>query len=128
MLHNASTPDNGFSGANSFVFKFLASMMPLEVTDVMELKYGMSDGTSGKSDFEFTTSISLNAAGETKSVSRQPFTLDRQALQLSYFAQADQIAEEAKQNWHLRPLQEYSYNQVENPLRWYTLAQDIQMT
>jgi len=80
-----------------------------------------------KCDFEFTTSISLNAARENKSLSRQPNTLARQTLQLSYFAQADQIAEEAKQNWHLRPLQEYSYNQVENPLRWYTLAQDIHM-
>lgn len=45
--------------------------------------------------------------------------------QESYFAIADQIAAVAKSKWKDSPFQSYSYNQVENKLRWYALAQDI---
>ncbi len=53
--------------------------------------------------------------------------IDREKAQQSYFAIADDIAARAKLNWDKTPCQTYSYNQVENPLRWYTLAQDIEL-
>ncbi len=53
--------------------------------------------------------------------------IDRQHEQNSYFAMADEILMKAKQSWNNLPTQSYTHNQVENPLRWYTLAQDVQL-
>ena len=53
--------------------------------------------------------------------------LDRKVIQDSYFQIADKIAAEAKANWNATPFQTYTYNQVENSLRWYTLAQDVNL-
>jgi len=52
---------------------------------------------------------------------------NREQEQNTYFALADSIVQQAKVNWQTTPCQLYHYNQVENPLRWYTLAQDIQL-
>ena len=52
-------------------------------------------------------------------------TINRADIQNSYFEQADLLAQQAKKEWSNTPCQTYSYNQVNNPLRWYTLAQDI---
>jgi selenocysteine lyase/cysteine desulfurase len=50
---------------------------------------------------------------------------DREELQEQYFALADEIAAKAELTWAITPAQNYTYNQVQNPLRWYTLAQDL---
>lgn len=69
--------------------------------------------------------VSLNSLSAHNSEAPKSIRLNRKKEQLSYFAQADEIAAQAKAHWHAKPFQAYSYNQVENPLRWYTLAQDI---
>lgn len=51
--------------------------------------------------------------------------LDRTSLQNSYFDQANEIVANAVQQWPQKPIQEYYYPQVKNPLRWYALANDI---
>lgn len=43
----------------------------------------------------------------------------------TYFQWADDIARLALDEWYATPLQTYQYVQVANPLRWYTLADDI---
>lgn len=53
---------------------------------------------------------------------------DREAEYEQYFALADHIAEAARVNWASTPFQSYEYSQVENPLRWYALAQDVEMS
>jgi selenocysteine lyase/cysteine desulfurase len=53
--------------------------------------------------------------------------LGREAAQKKYFELADQIAAAAKTVWHQTPSQNYDHNQIDNPLRWYTLAQDVQI-
>jgi selenocysteine lyase/cysteine desulfurase len=53
--------------------------------------------------------------------------VNREAIQNSYFEQADELAQQAKQEWATVPCQTYCYNQVNNPMRWYTLAQDVEM-
>lgn len=50
--------------------------------------------------------------------------IDRAKEQNRYLIEADEILAKAKLNWDSTPLQSYDYNQVENPLRWYALAQD----
>lgn len=51
--------------------------------------------------------------------------VSRNDEQSQYFAMADEIASKAALSWPSSPFQTYIYDQVENPLRWYTLAQDI---
>lgn len=52
-------------------------------------------------------------------------THNREQEQMHYFDMADKIVSHAKMSWPVTPCQNYHYNQVENPLRWYTLAQDV---
>lgn len=52
---------------------------------------------------------------------------ERMKIRPDYLREADRIAEEALANWKNRSLQEYKFNQVENPLRWYSLAQDAEV-
>lgn len=54
-----------------------------------------------------------------------PPVINREKEQQSYFEIADKILAHAKMSWPVSPCQNYHYNQVENPLRWYTLAQDV---
>ena len=44
----------------------------------------------------------------------------------TYLDWADRIAQSALDEWSTTPLQTYHYEQVTNPLRWYTLADDIE--
>ena len=50
---------------------------------------------------------------------------ERDAERQSYLCQADTIAEAALREWPESPFQTYHYQQEANPLRWYTLANDV---
>lgn len=52
---------------------------------------------------------------------------DKVLARLSYFAQADEIAEKAHNEWLTKPNQEYMYSQKENTLRWYSLSDDVSL-
>lgn len=52
---------------------------------------------------------------------------NREEIQNAYFRMADDVAVKAESGWNRTPFQSYTYNQVENPLRWYTLAEDIRL-
>jgi selenocysteine lyase/cysteine desulfurase len=51
---------------------------------------------------------------------------ERNEKRSSYFEEADRIAEESLREWNNVSVQVYKYNQVENPLRWYALANDVE--
>ncbi|MBK7233686.1 MAG: hypothetical protein IPH93_15850 [Saprospiraceae bacterium] len=53
--------------------------------------------------------------------------LNREEEQNKYFELADEIAANSDAHWHSTAFQTYLYNQVDNPLRWYTLAQDVEL-
>lgn len=53
--------------------------------------------------------------------------VDREAIQNSYFQKADTLTEQAIKDWATVPCQTYNFNQVNNPLRWFTLAQDVEL-
>lgn len=72
--------------------------------------------------------IALHSLNEFTASTRNiesPTNVDREAIQNSYFEQADNLVQRAKKEWATVPCQAYCYNQVSNPLRWYTLAQDV---
>lgn len=54
-------------------------------------------------------------------------TLGRESEQLTYLSKADEIGSGAKLSWPVTACQNYHYNQVENPLRWYALSQDVSL-
>jgi selenocysteine lyase/cysteine desulfurase len=43
----------------------------------------------------------------------------------NYFEDANHIATSSYALWNSSPIQPYHYDQIENPLRWYALAEDI---
>lgn len=43
-----------------------------------------------------------------------------------YLKKADKIADKELSIFQSRKLQDYQYNQIENPLRWYSLAHDVE--
>ncbi len=55
-----------------------------------------------------------------------PSKINRTELQNAYFKLADDIAEKALLEWKTKPNQEYYYPQVNNPLRWFALSNDIE--
>jgi selenocysteine lyase/cysteine desulfurase len=90
------------------------------------------DDTSGQwrnAQFKGFEANSLYTFDINKSDSPQDLisSLNKEEEQISYFLIADKIAENAKLKWTSTPFQTYKYNQAENRLRWYTLAQDIQV-
>jgi selenocysteine lyase/cysteine desulfurase len=71
----------------------------------------------------------VNSLSEFNVLAPPPTTdvyFNREEVQEPYFALADEIAAKAELTWSITPAQSYTYNQVQNPLRWYTLAQDIE--
>lgn len=46
-------------------------------------------------------------------------------MRKKYFEEADRIANTAMEKMKNSSLQEYKHDQVENPLRWYSLSQDV---
>lgn len=94
-------------------------------------EYNFDDRTAlwRKKDFREYKTYSLEDfaidASDTKQKPVEPY--DRQGEQNSYFSLANEIAMKAKQNWNVTPAQSYEYRQVENCLRWYALAQDVQL-
>ncbi|TNF49330.1 MAG: aminotransferase class V-fold PLP-dependent enzyme [Bacteroidetes bacterium] len=49
----------------------------------------------------------------------------KKKLRKQYFLEADKIANAALEKMKTSKLQEYKHDQVENPLRWYSLSQDV---
>lgn len=43
-----------------------------------------------------------------------------------YFKVANLLAEEELNNWSKKTIQKYAHEQVDNPLRWYSLADDVE--
>lgn len=77
-----------------------------------------------------STTLHINTLKEfdaLKRANKPNEPINRKAEQSQYFVMADDIAGKAALSWPSLPLQTYHYNQVENPLRWYTLAQDIKL-
>ncbi len=68
---------------------------------------------------------SLNDFDGTNNFEAHPTVNNREELQNSYFEKADAIVAAAKLSWDKTPCQNYTYNQIDNPLRWFTLAQDV---
>ncbi len=64
---------------------------------------------------DFTTAVGAAFADTTR----------RAAQQAAYFEVADAIAADARRRWVNVSPQSYGHNQVDNPLRWYALAQDV---
>jgi selenocysteine lyase/cysteine desulfurase len=50
---------------------------------------------------------------------------NKEAERKNYFAQANDIATTGFSQWGNAPIQPYHYDQIENPLRWYALVEDI---
>jgi selenocysteine lyase/cysteine desulfurase len=49
----------------------------------------------------------------------------KKKMRRRYLKLANQLAERELKNFKIDSLQEYKFNQVENPLRWYALSQDV---
>lgn len=77
-------------------------------------------------DKELPSLASLDSMNLFGVEQKETIRLNREQEQSKYLEIADEIVAVAKENWLSKPFQNYTYNQVENPLRWYTLAQDIQ--
>ena len=45
-------------------------------------------------------------------------------MRKSYFKHADKIARHQSADLKSQKFQDYKYNQIDNPLRWYSLVQD----
>ncbi|HAW50718.1 MAG TPA: aminotransferase, partial [Flavobacteriales bacterium] len=51
---------------------------------------------------------------------------DKKSKRNKYLKEADKIAKKELKSFHTKPLQQYGYSQIENPLRWFSLAQDVE--
>lgn len=61
----------------------------------------------------------------TKSGLRKGNAVGRKVMRKRYLKLADKIANQAVEKYGFQNKQSYTHNQVENPLRWYALSQDI---
>lgn len=80
----------------------------------------------GFKDFETNTLMDFNMDYSISS-KKSLHVMNREEEQNKYFDLADEIVAKSQLNWNKIPFQSYTYNQVENHLRWYTLAQDIKL-
>ncbi len=92
--------------------------------------YHFDDQTSiwkSKNSKEITIKslFDFDALSNEHKIKREP--LNREELQNSYFGSADRLVMEAKSKWNSEPFQTYFYKQVEHPLRWFTLAEDVKL-
>lgn len=53
---------------------------------------------------------------------------EKESVRGSYLDEADQIVSKALAEWETSPLQSYEHRQIDNPLRWYALADDIDVS
>ena len=53
-------------------------------------------------------------------------SIGKKIMRKQYLKKANKIAEKALSSFHSKSFQDYKYNQIENPLRWYSLANDIE--
>jgi len=92
-------------------------------------EYYFDDRTAiwSKTGFASYQAMSLNDfdVNKVRPVLKNEVPINREEAQRAYFKIADEIALKAINNWPNKPFQTYSFSQVDNPLRWYALAQDI---
>jgi len=53
-------------------------------------------------------------------------SIGKKIMRKAYLKKANRIAEKAFGSFHSKKFQDYKYNQIENPLRWYSLANDVE--
>ncbi len=71
--------------------------------------------------------ITINSIGSfltNKSKLKKGNSLDKRIQRKSYFEFANKLAKKQLEEMKSRKFQAYQYNQIENPLRWYSLVQD----
>ena len=94
-------------------------------------EYHFDDDTAlwkkqGFKAYETSSLMDFSIAGD-RHADRGFRQIDREEAQIKYFELADEIAAAARNNWPDTPFQTYRHSQVDNPLRWYTLAQDVEL-
>ena len=70
----------------------------------------------------------LNGIGnfiEAKPIVKRGSDRKKRKARKQYFKIANDIANSCEKDWTNKKLQGYKYNQVDNPLRWYALADDV---
>jgi len=76
------------------------------------------------------TKISTNSISDflsQKGKVKKGNSFDKKRKRVSYLNSANKIATDQMNQLNSKTFQNYKYNQVENPLRWYSLVQDIEM-
>ena len=69
---------------------------------------------------------SISSFLTNKSKLKKGNSLDKNIMRKAYFKFADELAKRQLEEMKSKKFQAYQYNQIENPLRWYSLVQDCE--
>lgn len=88
-------------------------------------EYAFDDRDAGWQPRGHTTPVNSLRGFLTHKPAPEPEEPDREAEYSAYLRQADHIAGQALAGWPATPVQSYYFDQIDNPLRWYALADDL---